>query len=374
MLKYLTVICLIFEVTTLSGSICLNMIVKDEAPVIKRCLESVKPLIDYWVIVDTGSTDGTQDIILEFMKDIPGELHEDFWVDFEHNRNKALSLAKNKGDYLLFIDADEKLLLPHPFVKPNLDKDGYYLTTEYDGTKYKRLQLIKGSLNWKWDGKIHEVLTSPQAKNIGTLLGFTNLVSTEGNRAKDPSRFLKDAQLLEKALLENPTNARTVFYLAQSYRDAGEHKKALEAYQKRVSMGGWGEEVFWSLLQIGLLQENLGENKQTIEESYLKAYEFRPTRAEPLYRLANLYRRNEDYPLGYACAAKGLTLQNSKDILFVENWIYQYGLLMEFSICAYWTEKYREAFLASKLILSQENVPRNFRECAEKNLVWINQN
>ena len=41
-------------------TICLNMIVRNEAPVIRRCLDSVMPIIDSWVIVDTGSTDGTQ--------------------------------------------------------------------------------------------------------------------------------------------------------------------------------------------------------------------------------------------------------------------------------------------------------------------------
>src|SRR3972149_9108675 len=81
-------------------TICLNMIVKDEALVIERCLGSVKHLIDYWVIVDTGSKDGTQEIIKNYLKDIPGELYESPWVDFAHNRNEALDFANNKGDYL----------------------------------------------------------------------------------------------------------------------------------------------------------------------------------------------------------------------------------------------------------------------------------
>ena len=78
-------------------TICLNMIVKDESKVITRGLATVKPLISYWVIVDTGSTDGTQEIIKKFMEDIPGELHERPWKNFEHNRNQALELAKGKG-------------------------------------------------------------------------------------------------------------------------------------------------------------------------------------------------------------------------------------------------------------------------------------
>ena len=77
-------------------TICLNMIVKDEKDVICRCLASVKPVIDYWVIVDTGSSDGTQEIIRAFMKEIPGELHERPWINFGHNRNEALELAKGK--------------------------------------------------------------------------------------------------------------------------------------------------------------------------------------------------------------------------------------------------------------------------------------
>jgi glycosyltransferase involved in cell wall biosynthesis len=80
------------------ATICLNMIVKDEAPVIRRCLATVRPFIDFWVIVDTGSRDGTQAIISEFLQDLPGELIERPWVDFAHNRSEALAAARDKAD------------------------------------------------------------------------------------------------------------------------------------------------------------------------------------------------------------------------------------------------------------------------------------
>src|SRR5512144_2185854 len=99
-------------------TICLNMIVKNEAPVIRRCLDSVRRFIDCWVIVDTGSTDGTQDIIRECFADIPGELHERPWRDFAHNRTEALALARPHGDYVLIIDADDALELEPHFRMP----------------------------------------------------------------------------------------------------------------------------------------------------------------------------------------------------------------------------------------------------------------
>src|SRR5579872_549010 len=77
-------------------TICLNMIVKNESKSIEKCLNSCKPIIDYWVIQDNGSTDGTQEVIKACMKGIPGELIEGPWVNFAHNRNEALKAAKDK--------------------------------------------------------------------------------------------------------------------------------------------------------------------------------------------------------------------------------------------------------------------------------------
>src|SRR5271157_3544084 len=110
--------------------ICLNMIVKNESKVIARCLESVKGLIDTWVIVDTGSTDSTKEVIAECLKGIPGELYERPWVDFAANRNEAMQLSKGKAYYLLFIDADEQLTMTAPL--PTLKKD-YYSAPYYHG-------------------------------------------------------------------------------------------------------------------------------------------------------------------------------------------------------------------------------------------------
>jgi len=344
------------------------MIVKNETKVIKRCLESVKPFIDTWVIVDTGSTDGTQRLIKKIMKGVPGKLYERPWVNFAYNRNEALSLAKDKADYILFIDADDLLTYAESFKKPHLDKDAYYLKIQYGNIAYNRIQLVKSRLDWMWMGVVHEALVSPRITSQETLKDVTMVIMGGGDRSNDPKKFLKDAALLEKALQEEPNSTRNVFYLAQSYRDAGEIKKAIEIYERRVKMGGWDQEVFWSMYQIALLQQSAGLSDELISTSFTKAFQYRPSRAEPLYRLSNFYRLKENYLLGYLYAQFGLNIYRPLDSLFVESWIYDYGLLLEFSICAYWIGRFEESLLACQQILANPNIPANVRECAEKNM------
>lgn len=347
------------------------MIVKNETQVIERCLKSVKPLIDYWVIVDTGSTDGTQEMIKNFMRDIPGELHEKPFVDFSYSRNHALSLAKGKADYILFIDADEVLIYDEQFSMPTLVDDFYYIQTIFNGMTYNRVQLVRNALNWKWEGVLHEYIDTPEAKTSNTLLGVHNFVKTDGARSKDPQKFQKDAQILEVALEKDPTSTRNTFYLAQSYKDAGDYEMAIKNYQKRVSMGGWDQEIFWSLLQIAILNEKLAKPPEEIITSYQTAYNYRPSRVEPLYFLANHQRMINNFSAGYQTVLKGLMIRDSTDILFVDKWIYDYGLLFELSLCAYYTERYTESLLASYLILANPATPDYIRTCVNNNLVWI---
>src|SRR6185437_6058415 len=88
------------------------MIVRNEAHIITETLDAVAPYIDTWVIVDTGSADGTQDLIRTHMAHlgIPGELHERPWRDFGYNRTEALALARGHGDYIFVMDADDTIV------------------------------------------------------------------------------------------------------------------------------------------------------------------------------------------------------------------------------------------------------------------------
>lgn len=351
-------------------TICLNMIVKNESKVIERCLTSMLPIIDYWVIVDTGSTDGTQDVIKNFMKEkgVPGDLYERPWKNFSHNRNEALELAKGKADYVFFIDADEYLEYAPDFKLPEMDKDFYYVTIKYGGTMYPKIQLVNNHKDWKYVGVLHEVICPKASDTYATLEKVHNIYTTEGARSRDPQKYQKDAQVFEEALKEEPNNDRYVFYLAQSYRDAGEYSSAIKNYERRIQMGGWDEELFWSMLQIGILQEALNMPDDIIIKSYNRAHKFRPSRIEPIYHLANFLReKKEDFHSGYQVAKIGLAIPQSHDMLFLQQWMHDYGMLLEFSVAAYWVGKYEESHNACKALLARD-LPPHARSCVQNNL------
>jgi len=351
-------------------TICLNMIVKNESSVIERSLCSVKPLIDYWVIVDTGSTDGTQKIIQNFMKDIPGKLYERPWVDFAHNRNEALELAKGKGDFVLFIDADEEFIYNKNFVMPSLDLDSYLVTINHAGSRYFRKQLINNHLKWNWVGVLHEYVNSSEAKSQGILKGVTNIYRSEGYRSRDLQKYHKDAKVLEKALEKEPNNSRYVFYLAQSYKDAGDFESALKNYEKRTKMGGWEQEVFWSLYQFAILQETLKMPADVVIKGYCDAYHFRPIRAEPLCKLAIFFRKKGNYLMAYLVARLGIEIPKPKDILMLEEWVYDYWLPMEKAIGAYWVGKYEESYCDAVKLLENSKFPEEMHIYAEDVIKW----
>lgn len=353
--------------------VCLNMIVKNESKVIERCLASARTLIDYWVIVDTGSSDGTQEIIKKYLKDIPGELHERPWVNFSHNRNEALQLAKGKSDYILLLDADEELKVEQNFIWPLLDQDFYYIRSVVNGTDYRRKQLIKNALNWKWEGVLHEFVHCPEAKTFSTLDRIWKDDHADGARSHDPKKYKKDVKILEEALLTDPNNSRYVFYLAQSYKCALDYPKSLQYYQKRSEMGGdWEEEVFWSMYQVAFLKQALNESASEIINSYLKAFAYRPRRIEPLYSLARYFRAQKNYTLGYQFAKIASKISMPDDLLFNLKWMYEYGALLELSNCANMLGKYEESAETLYRILQVKDLPQIIKEFVVQNLGCVN--
>jgi glycosyltransferase involved in cell wall biosynthesis len=353
-----------------AGTVCLNMIVRDEAPVIARCLDSVRPFVDRWVVVDTGSVDGTRALVARHLESIPGALHERPWRDFAHNRNEALSLARDQADYLFFIDADETLCLPEGYRRPALTADGYHLRCDYAGASYLRCALVATRLPWRWSGAVHECLVTDVPHALATLEGPSVLVRHDGARSRDPDTYRKDARLLEAALAQDPRDTRAAFYLAQTYRDMGDLPRSIAAYRARAAMGGWEEEVWFSLYQIARLEERRGASPAQIAEAYLAAYAFRPTRAEPLVELARFHRTRGEFALAHLYAARAAAISRPADLLFVEDDAYRWRALDELAISAFYVGQHAEGRSAMLRLWSEAQFPASERERLRRNCAY----
>lgn len=346
------------------------MIVKNEARVIERCLRSVRPFIDCWSIVDTGSTDGTQQLIAKLLQDLPGELHERPWRDFGHNRTEALTLARPWADYSLIIDADEIFEVPPDFTLPKLTAEGYY--TKHRGSTsavtFDRLQLLKTDAPWRYEGVLHEVAVCDGPHRTASLPGPLCIGHFDGarNQIDEKEKYARDAAVLERALQQEPDNARYRYYLARSYRDAGMPEKALENFAKRADMGGWDEEVWHSLHLMGIVAAEL-DKYHAAAAAQLRAHQLRPQRAEALCALAHLHRTRDEHHLSYVFARQAVRIPRPDDRLFVDDSVYLWRALDELSIAAYWVGEYEECSSIARDLLQGSAVPAEERPRIEKN-------
>lgn len=338
------------------------MIVKNESAIIRRCLSSVKPLIDHWLIIDTGSTDNTKQLIEKELAGIPGQLVDRPWVNFGYNRSELTALAKGRADYLLLVDADNIVRTSSDF-KKSLDADAYFIRSVGD-VQYDRYLLVRGSLDWQYIGATHEYIYCAERRTDEHLESlWVEHLADGGTR---PEKYQRDLRILSDSLEQDPGNRRTVFYLAQTYRDMGDDSNAIKYYQQRAAMGGWEEEVAYSMYQVGELYGKLDRWSDAVYW-LLRAYETRPTRAEPLHAICAYYRRNRCYRLGYLFAKAAADIPMSSDILFIHRSVYEYMIADELSICAYYVGNHEESARLCEALLRNQRVPNHERSRIKAN-------
>jgi tetratricopeptide (TPR) repeat protein len=301
------------------------------------------------------------------MSDLPGTLHERPWQDFAHNRNEAMALARAHGDYLLFIDADETLVMPQGFHWPALTADGYQFRCQLDGWCYQRNALVAAQQPWRWEGVLHEYLTQDRPHTWQALPGPAIVVSRDGARARDGNTYLHDIEVLERAVHAEPNNPRYRFYLAQSYRDAGQLENALRAYRMRVAMGGWEEECWFALYQVAVLTEALDAPPAEVRDGYLSAYQARPTRAEPLCELARYHRLRGEHALGHLYAQQAAAMAMPEDALFVDESVYAWRALDELAVSAFYIGARAQGRAALQRLLHEQRFPAFERARIEAN-------
>lgn len=360
-------------------TLCLNMIVKNESKIITRLLKSVVDIVDSYCICDTGSTDDTIEIIETFFqeKGISGKIVQEPFRDFGYNRSVALKACENmeNADYILLLDADMLFKLSpgvtaNKFKQTLLNGHTFYVFQGSDQFYYKNTRITKNNCGSSYWGVTHEYLKTPEGV-VNTLIDKNvAFIYDIGDGGCKGDKYERDIRLLQQGLIDHPNNDRYTFYLANSYRNAGQIENAIEMYKKRTELGGWCDEIWNSYYNIAQCYSQRGDMPNAIHY-YMEAYNSYPERIENLHAIIHHYRVANKPHLGYVYyhTAKHQLMQNKfKDYLFMQKDIYDYKLDYEMTIIGYYcnSHNYDLALLATN-VLNYVQLPIGIRQN-----VWSN--
>ncbi len=335
--------------------ICLNMVVKNASKVIQKSLASVRPYIDSWAIVDVGSADGTQRMVYDSLRGVPGELYEREDLGGGNNRNMAMRLAQGKGDYLLFLDADQEFSFSS-FAFPPLEAPCYYAYHRMEHCESLRILLVKQGLGWHWQGVVHENIYCPGQMPEAKVLEGARLVS----HPPDRERLNEEIRLMQ--------NDPTMFlHLAHANEKLGNQTKALELYEKKVSIGGAQYEIYYCLLRSAFLKGRLDRPAKDVLESFKQAHLVSPDRAESYAYLADYLRKRENHVMSYLLLKSVLSLPSPKQYFRVDADLYRFGRLALLAECAWRIGRISESYDAIEKLLAIEDLPEQIRINMEKN-------
>ena len=317
-------------------SICLNMIVRNESKIITRLLSSVLSIIDTYVICDTGSTDDTPTIIKEFFDkhNIVGEVITEPFKNFGYNRTFALKAAYNKATYALLLDADMIFKIEPTFNKQALNKDCYMIIQKGGGLNYYNTRLIRLNIDAKCVGPTHEYYDLPAGHQNEKLDSIW--IDDIGDGGSKANKFERDIKLLKDGIVEEPNNGRYYFYLANSYFNTGRNSECIPYYKKRIELGGWVEEIFYSYLNLGYAYMKLGQDGEAIF-AWMSGYNHHTARSETIYEICKYYREKGKNKLAMMFCKLGMEIPYPvNDTLFIHNDVYDTGFDYELSILGYY--------------------------------------
>ena len=349
--------------------IIILIMVKNESKIIKRSIDSTLSFADAICIEDTGSTDDTVEVIKEHYKSItiPTKITQHPWRNFGYSRSHSFISAQNfckeigwnpARTYAIAIDADMNLIVPTSFNKDRLSLSGYQIMQINGSLEYVNMRIMRISDSWSCIGATHEYWNMPEGEKIGTIAKEFIYIDDKNDGGCKSDKFTRDLQLLLDEVKEQPENVRTNFYLAQTYKCLDDYDNAIKAYKKRITLGGWFEEVWYSYYMISQLYISKDQPEKA-ELWVQRGQKYNNYRAESLYNIAKYFRQQ---PASQWKAMHYLkeAMQISKPSvsLFTEGDIYEYLLDYENTILQCWVNPLRkEGNIASIKYMLKSNPP-----------------
>lgn len=381
----------------------LNTIVKNESHCILTMLESAAKISDAIVIADTGSTDGTQDLIRKFgeEKGIPTYVFERPFDDFEKSRNFGMQKARdvvqelgwNANDcWTWWCDADETIVVDPKFTKSQFNKDLFMINTYIGQMKYTRNTFARVSKPFRFYGPVHEFIVCDE-QNITSGLAENIHVDVKmiGNSWKGDisTKYKSHAFVLEKYIDANRQDPRWIFYTAQSYHDSASVpdnreeneerlRRAIKYYKERVNRpDGYPEEIYYSQYRIGTIMRVLEEPWHLTHQELLKAYAMDPLRGESIKTIIDYYLQVGEWSMAYLYTKFAKVNFHGKNpyptrLLFVDEALYVWRFAEAHAAACFYMGKLDEAKAAFMEVMNLSKThPQNF---TPEDLAKIQQN
>ena len=301
--------------------ICYTMIIKNGGPLLETVLTENLPFIDRWCILDTGSTDGTQETIKRVLKNKKGVLYEEPFVNFKVSRNRCLELAGKTCKFTLMLDdtygmrGNIRSFLD--LVRGDQFSDTFSLMIQSDDTEYYSNRIVKTATELRYIHTIHEVITDIDNINVTVPVNeafiFDHRAQYMEERTNNRKQF--DLELLFKELEENPDDPRALYYIAQTYGCIGDEINKAKYFELRIAhpVQGYFQEKIDSLFELARTYnfkvncetKELDSSARTpsqwkrCEELYLQAYNLDKNRPDALYFIGIHYYLENNYQLAY---------------------------------------------------------------------------
>lgn len=308
--------------------VCIAIMAKNEEDRIKNTLDSTFTIAHEVYFYDTGSTDKTLSIVKEWSEEyhIPVYIKTGEWdKNFAKHRNVLLQWIDDEftGDFVIMLDANDEIQ-GHKSLKAwlkqeftNKGETGSYLTHQRwltgNTIDYWNVRVIKPRCGFRYKRRIHEVLVKDDGSvhrdyNHGKLPEDVILFQDRSyDQHKTQNRLDDDIEALLLDLSEDPTDTRTLYYLAQTYFSKNDNENAYKYYSERIKYEGYKEEVFHSYMNLGIICTKMDKPFNEVVGWFLIAHKYWK-RAEPCTYLANYCLKNNEFQLGLmfsneACAA-----------------------------------------------------------------------
>jgi tetratricopeptide (TPR) repeat protein len=236
------------------------------------------------------------------------------------------------------MDAD-MILEINNFDKKTLVDDSFHIAQGSDEFFYNNMRIVRNNGLYKYMGVTHEYIDVPPNNTTAQLKKENIFIRDIGDGGAKSDKTERDIRLLTKGIEEDPNNGRYYFYLANSYHDCGKYEEGIDTYKKRIALGGWDQEIWYSYYRIGICYKKMNKISEAIYY-WLEGYNYLPDRVENLYEIVNHYRdinKCKTALIFYDIAKK--TIDKKLDIsnyLFLHNDIYTYKLDYEYCIFSFY--------------------------------------